>query len=662
MKFSFAASAFALLSSTSILRNANAQLREAATSPLEMVVSANNLATDAGKAILAAGGTAVDAMIAVQTVLGLVEPQSSGIAGGSFVVYYDGTTDQLTTYDAREKAPAGATETRFQNEDGASLDFNDAWQSALSVGVAGVPQLLEDMHGKYGSLPWADLFEEAKRLATDGFEFTHRTEDNANELLEMNDSCEDGERLFFRDPVAFDYFINAEDCTAKPAGTFVTNPEYAATMDAIATDGASAFYTGDIAEDIIAKVAADRNPTGDALITLEDMMNYDIIERTPVCKTYRDMYDICGMGPPSSGALALGQIFGVLENFELPESSDDPDTVHLFTQAMRLAFADRNLYVGDPDFITVPVEGMLNSTYLSERAALIDVAMDMGSATPGAPPGTYDPSAPQMRTYEGGTSHISIVDQYGNAISMTTTVESYFGSGLMVRGFLLNNQITDFSFENVDGDGVPIANRVQPSKRPRSSMSPTIVLNPDGTLAYLAGSPGGFRIIGYVSSALMLMIDYGYDPQEAANTPHKQNQNGDTELETPTPGITTEYDIEALTEALTLKGHTVVERGGETSGLSLIEVLMEDGSFLGGADPRRDGTAGGRASLETPEEMTEVPVEEETEGPAVEETTEGPVEEKTELPVVEEATTAPVEDSEDTDFGVNEVSKSVDEP
>ena len=650
MKLSFTATALASLSLLLLggETRVNAQLRQAATSPVEMVVSANNLATDAGKAVLAAGGTAVDAMIAVQTVLGLLEPQSSGIAGGSFVVYYDGTTGELTTFDAREKAPAEASEARFQNEDGTSLDFNDAWQSALAVGVSGVPRLLEDMHAKYGMLPWAGLFDQAKSLATDGFNFTHRTEDNANELLEMNDSCEDGGRLFFRDPVAFDYFINADDCTAKPAGTFVTNPDYAATMDAIAAGGADAFYTGDIADDIIAKVAGDRNPTGDPLITLQDLMDYEVIERTPVCKMYRGMHNICGMGPPSSGALALGQIFGILENFDLPESPDDVDTVHLFTQAMRLAFADRNLYVGDPDFITVPVEGMLNSTYLAERAGLIDMDMDMGSATPGVPPSTFDPSAPQMRTYEGGTSHISIIDQYGNAISMTTTVESYFGSGLMVRGFLLNNQITDFSFENVDGDGVPIANRVQPSKRPRSSMSPTIVLNPDGTLAYLAGSPGGFRIIGYVSSALMLMIDYAFDPQEAANTPHKQNQNGDTELETPTPGMTTEYDVGALDEALTLKGHTVVERGGETSGLSLIEVVMEDGSFLGGADPRRDGTAGGRAAIEPAEPMESMAPD--SMAPS------GDVEE-----VDMEEEDMPEEESEDPDFAAQEESESVDE-
>jgi gamma-glutamyltranspeptidase / glutathione hydrolase len=243
--------------------------------------------------------------------------------------------------------------------------------------------------------------------------------------------------------------------------------------------------------------------------------------------------------------------------------------------------------------------GMLDPAYLAERTMLIDPMMDMGTATSGTPPGVYDPTTPQIKTYEGGTSHISIVDQYGNALSMTTTVESYFGSGLMVRGFLLNNQVTDFSFENKDGDGIPIANRVQPNKRPRSSMSPTIVFDSaTGNLKYLAGSPGGSRIIGYTSQALVAMIDYGLDPQAAVNTPHYQNRNGDTELETPQDGVTSDYDIVSLTAALEALDHVVVERGGEESGLSLIEAT-EDG-YLGGADPRRDGTAGGRSSLQAP--------------------------------------------------------------
>ena len=582
---------------SSLLLPACAQeLKEATATDIEMVVSANFLATKAGEQVLAEGGTAIDAMIAVQTVLGLVEPQSSGIAGGAFLVYFDGETGTLTTFDARETAPSGATEERFiDNSTGASLDFFDAWQSALSVGVPGVPRMMEFMHGKYGKLPWADLFEPAKTLALEGFNFTQRTEDNANELLAENPSCED--RLFFRDPVAFEYFVN-EDCTAKPAGTFVTNSDYADTLDLLASGGADAFYTGAVAEDIIAKVKADRNPTGDPIITMEDLAGYEVVEREPVCKTYRGSYNVCGMGPPSSGALAVGQILGILENFNISDFSPlDVNTVHLFTQAGRLAFADRGLYVGDADFITVPVEGMLDEEYLAERASMIDINADMGTASPGTPPGTYDPTAPQSRSFESGTSHISIVDEFGNALSMTTTVESYFGSGLMVRGFLLNNQITDFSFEPADENGTLIANRVQPNKRPRSSMSPTIVFDSDGALAYLTGSPGGSRIIGYTAQSLVSMLDYGLDPQEAVNVPHYQNRNSDTEIEEPQPGITLDYDFDALFEALELRNHTVVPRGGETSGLSIIQVT--DDGFLGGADPRRDGTAGGRVSSGT---------------------------------------------------------------
>jgi gamma-glutamyltranspeptidase/glutathione hydrolase len=327
---------------------------ESAFSPIEMVVSANNLATDAGKRILAMGGTVVDAMIAVQTVLGLVEPQSSGIAGGAFcVLYYNGT---LTTYDAREKAPSGATETRFQDEDGNSLDFLDMWQSALSVGVPGVPRLMEDLHQMYGSVSWAELFVDAILLATNGYEQTGRTVEDANELFAENPSCD--ERLFFRDNVTFDYFFDTESCTPKPEGTLMTNPEYAETLDAIIKGGANAFYAGEIAQAIIDKVNADRNPTGDALITLEDLANYEIVERPPVCKMYRGSYNVCGMGPPSSGALAIGQILGILDNFDLSDTGDrqSVETVHLFTQAMRLAFADRDQYVGDMDFITVPIE------------------------------------------------------------------------------------------------------------------------------------------------------------------------------------------------------------------------------------------------------------------------------------------------------------------
>lgn len=280
--------------------------------------------------------------------LGLVEPQSSGIAGGAFAVYYSADEQKLTTFDAREKAPSQATEERFILDD-EEMGFEDAWQSALSVGVPGVPKLLQDLHDKYGVLEWAELFQPAIRIATNGWSLTQRTEDNANELLQMNEDCFDP--LFFRDPIAAEFFLDLnatteEDCPmAKPAGTLMTNPAYAATMMALAEGGSDAFYSGEIAEAIVAKVAADRNPTGDAIITFQDLVSYQIIEREPICQPYRDFGEICGMPPPSSGALALGQIFGILETFQLDPDPWATSTVHLFTQAMRLAFADRNLYV-----------------------------------------------------------------------------------------------------------------------------------------------------------------------------------------------------------------------------------------------------------------------------------------------------------------------------
>jgi gamma-glutamyltranspeptidase/glutathione hydrolase len=601
MKLAIALTSLILLVPASCAQDAG--LLKAFATGVEMVATANFLATDAGEKILAAGGTAIDAMIAVQTVLGLVEPQASGIAGGAFLVYYDAMSGNLTTFDGREKAPSKATEQRFIDPlTGESIAFFDAWQSALSVGVPGVPRMMEHMHDRYGGLPWADLFEQAKTLALEGFHFTERTSDQVNELLRYNGALPCDERVFFRDPAAFEYFANP-DCTAKPAGTFVTNSDYADMMDLLASGGADAFYTGAVAEEIIAKVASDRNPTGDPTISMQDLADYEVIEREPVCKSYRGNYDVCGMGPPSSGAIAVGQILGILENYDfsalgLGPGPQDVDTVHLFTQATRLAFADRNQYVGDADFVTVPVEGLLNEVYLRERAGLIDMAMDMGTALPGNPPGTFDPSAPQTRSSEFGASHVSIVDKYGNAISMTTTVDSYFGSGLMVKGFLLNNQIADFSFEPVDASGTPIANRVQPNKRPRSSMSPTIVLNNDGSLAYLTGAPGGSRIIGYTAQSLVSMLDFGLDPQEAVNVPHYQNRNFDTEIEVPQPGITDGYDYNALFTALTARGHSVQPRQEETSGLSIVQVLAD--GFLGGTDPRRDGSIGGRLATPAP--------------------------------------------------------------
>ena len=568
----------------------------------EMVVTANPLATEAGAKILKLGGTAADAMVAVQTVLGLVEPQSSGLGGGAFIVYYDAKTGKTTTIDAREKAPAAATEDRFSG-----LGFSVAWQSGLSVGVPGTPKMMEYMHKRYGKLPWQRLFVPAKVLAQKGFKLTERTSSQVADLLDENTGCGDDERLYFRDPAAFEYFVNTDDCTAKPAGTLMRNKAYANTLKALARKGADAFYYGPIAQDIADAVQGDLNIPGD--MTVADLANYDVVEREPVCIDYRG-YNVCGMGPPSSGALAVGQILGILENFDLAGYLPlDVEVVHLFAQAGRLAFADRGKYVADSDFITVPVEGMLDKEYLKERAKLI-TDMDMGTADPGSPPGVFDPYSPDTTAKLSGTSHVSIVDRYGNALSMTTTIESSFGNGVLVRGFLLNNELTDFSFNPVVG-GIPVANRVQPNKRPRSSMSPSIVFNSDGKVELVTGSPGGSRIIGYTAQSIMNILDFGLDPQEAINVPHYQNRNSYTELETPIPGITLDYDADALAEQLRNEyKYSDVRIQSMTSGLSNIQVV-ESGRcgkgkghgkghhnkcsyLIGGADQRRDGAVGGR--------------------------------------------------------------------
>lgn len=584
-------------------------LPQAITNNKEMVVTANPLATAAGAKILKKGGTAADAMVAVQAVLSLVEPQSSGLGGGAFVVYYDARSGKTTTIDAREKAPSAATEDRFVGQGG----FVASWQSGLSVGVPGTPRMMEYVHDKFGKLKWKKLFRPAIKLAKKGYPLTARTSDQVAGLLTNNTSCDD--RLFFRDPTAFEYFT--EDCVAKPAGTIIKNPEYVKTLKSLARHGADAFYTGKIAQNIVTAVQGDLAIGGD--MTEADLANYDVVERPPVCLNYRG-HNVCGMGPPSSGALAVGQILGILENFELSGHPLDIENVHLFTQAGRLAFADRGRYVADSDFVTVPVEGMLDKDYLKSRADLI-TANDLGVTEPGTPPGDFDPLAPDNSAKNSGTSHVSIVDRYGNALSMTTTIESSFGNGVMVNGFLLNNELTDFSFSPVNSTtGEAVANRVQANKRPRSSMSPTIVFDKRGNVEIVTGSPGGSRIIGYTAQSIVSMIDFGFDPQEAINVPHYMSRNGSTtDLEIAIPGVTLDYDSAALEQALIDRGHNarvIVQ----TSGLSIIQVIRKPKKhhhynwkskgyghhyyygwkhrnktvLVGGADKRRDGTVGGR--------------------------------------------------------------------
>lgn len=579
----------------------------------EMIVTPHPLATAAGEDVLNRGGTAADAVVAVQAVLTLVEPQASGLGGGAFAVYHKAATGETITIDGREKAPAAATEDRF-----AGLpNFFVAWQSGLSVGVPGVPRLLERLHQRFGQLQWNTLFGSAQKLASEGFELSERTSSIVNVLLSFNPSCTADERLFFRDPTAFEYFVDVDTCTAKPAGTIMTNPALSETFAALANDGADAFYKGTIASAIVAAVQNDLNIPGD--MTTEDLESYKVVEREPVCFEYRDT-TICGMGPPSSGGLTVGMMLGILENYNLTDGPLDVETVHLFTQADRLAFADRNMFAADSDFVDVPVEGLLDKEYLEERANLI-TERDMGMASAGVPQGiVMSERAADSRRKNTGTSHISIVDRYGNALSLTSSIEAPLGNGVMIGGFLLNNELTDFSFAPMDEDGNPIANRVEANKRPRSSMSPTIVFDADGRINLLTGSVGGSRIIGHTVKSLVNMLDFGLDPQEAIDLPHFQNNNEETtKIEALIPEVIQDYatarsqnqsikridelisgyDTAELSESLAARGHVVEIEDEMSSGLAVI-LVTDEGALVGGADKRRDVAIGGSNSTSEP--------------------------------------------------------------
>ncbi|MEY2934905.1 MAG: gamma-glutamyltransferase [Pseudomonadota bacterium] len=542
-----------------------------------MVVTANPLATDAALTALRRGGNAIDAFVASQLVLGLVEPQATGLGGGGFLVYYDAKRRQLQTYDAREKAPAGATERLFLKPDGTELGFSEAVLSGRSVGVPGVPMLLAVAHRAHGKQRWASLFESALQLAENGFVISPRLSAqiaaNATNLA--------------RDPAAAAYFLNP-DGSAKAAGTLLENPAYAETLGGLRRDGASGFYSGKIAADIARAVQQD--PAAPGSLTPADLASYRVVVRAPVCGAYR-VFEICGMGPPSSGGVMVAQLLGLLEPYDMAAAG--PGTlrsVHLFTQANRLAFADRALYLADPDFVDVPVAGLLDPAYLASRSSLILEDRDLGTATPGVPPGAArrdaaDASFPRF----GGTSHSTIRDACGNMVSTTTTVESPFGNNRMVDGFLLNNELTDFAFTPTI-NGSPVANRVEPNKRPRSSMAPTIVFDPDGEVAYTAGTPGGASIIAVTAQTLIEMIDWKLTPQQAAAFPHFLNNNGNTLLETTLPSVNGPLDLNMLAPALTAMGHTVTS-GAVVSGTGIIQV--SPAGLIGGADPRREGTVGG---------------------------------------------------------------------
>lgn len=575
-------------------------LRTKATTAQEMVVSANPLASAAGARVLRAGGNAIDAAIAVEAVLGLVEPQATGIGGGGFMVYYDAATKKVTSFDARETAPAAANGYYFYNAAGQALDFSTAVFSGRSVGVPGTVKLWETVSRQHGAKPLAFALLPAIELAIQGFAISPRMAASIDSY-KANLAQDDNARLYFLNP----------DGSGKPAGTVLRNPAYAQTLARIAFTGPQAFYGGRVARDIVAAVTTDARAGGPGSMTLADLDGYKVIERTPVCGPYR-AYVVCSMGPPSAGGIAELQILGILGHVDLAAlGPNDVQTVHAFLQANRLAFADRNLYVADPAYVPVPTAGLIDPGYLDTRAALLTTGpLAPGLAAPGTPPsvgaaGTADATPPRF----GGTSHSSVIDRFGNVVSQTITVESPFGNNRLVDGFILNNELTDFSFDP-GPDSAPVANRVQGGKRPRSAMTPTVVLTQDGKPAFVAGSPGGASIIGTTTQSVVAMVDFGLDPQQAANQAHFQNNNtGQTTLESlfsdsippgqpggapaGATGLIGPFDVRSLIPELTALGWSIPNSPSVlTSGLSLIKVVP--GGLEGGADPRREGTAVGR--------------------------------------------------------------------
>ncbi|EKE84750.1 gamma-glutamyltransferase [Idiomarina xiamenensis] len=535
-----------------------------------MVAAATPLAANAGYHMLEQGGSAIDAAIAVQAMLTLTEPQSSGIGGGAFILYWDNNEKKLYSIDARERAPLAATPSLFLDSQGNAPRWIDAVVGGRSVGVPGVLRGLELAHQRWGKLDWQPLFAETIDKAEQGFKVSPRLAKLVE--LEINPGLR-------KMPTASDYFFP----NGKPlqAGTLKKNPELADTLTRIAEQGADAFYQGELAQQLVS--AVQQSPIAPGKLALQDLTQYQAKLREPVCQGYHQ-YQVCGMGPPSSGALTIGQLLGILEQTNIAEQQpNSAEAVHLFTQASRLAFADRDYYIADSDFVEVPSEAMLAPDYLASRASLI-TDNDMGSAEHGQPvAGEWG----QDLAYElPNTSHVSIVDAEGNALSMTTSIEMGFGSTVMVNGFLLNNQLTDFSLQPRDQQGRLIANRVEAGKRPRSSMSPTIVLSEDGQrVVHVIGSPGGSRIIDYVAQTLVALLDWDMTMQQAVALPHVTNRNDYTALEQGTA-------ITDVAEALKARGHEVKVMS-LNSGLHGITVTAE-GGLQGGADPRREGIAKGQ--------------------------------------------------------------------
>ncbi|NLQ16452.1 gamma-glutamyltransferase [Marinomonas sp. M1K-6] len=529
-----------------------------------MVATANPEASQVGYDILKAGGSAIDALVAVQMTLGLVEPQSSGLGGGAFAVYYDATTQKLTTFDGRETAPREATPELFQDEKGQPLSFYDAVVGGRSVGTPGTVKLMGELHTRYGKMLWADLLAPAETLAQAGFIVSPR----------LADAIKGSAERLSRYPATKAYFFNL-DGTPREAGSRLQNTQYYATLRTLATYGADEFYNGQIAQNIISQVQGALDNPG--VLSAQDLTSYRVKERAPVCLPYKE-YDICGMGPPSSGALTIGQILGITEHFDLAKMGpNSPEAWQIIGDASRLAFADRGRYIADTDFVPMP-QGLLDKSYLAERAKLITPGKALSAVSAGEPEWRHPiKQADDVSIELPSTSHISIVDKEGNAVSVTTTIENGFGSHLMSNGFLLNNELTDFSFKTYQ-DGYPIANRLEPGKRPRSSMSPTIVMKNDKPYL-VVGSPGGSRIIGYVAKTLIAHLEWDMDIQEAITLPNRLNQFGTFNLEKGTQAV-------SLEKSLTEMGFKVSVQD-LNSGVQ--GIVIEDKELLGGADPRREG-------------------------------------------------------------------------
>jgi gamma-glutamyltranspeptidase/glutathione hydrolase len=540
-----------------------AATEQTAPPPRQMVAAANPLAAEAGMAMLRQGGTATDAAIAAALVLGLVEPQSSGLGGGAFLLHYEAGRRAVAAYDGRETAPRRAGWDLFLKPDGTPMAFWDAVVGGRSVGTPGLLRMLELAHRDHGRLPWARLFQPAIRLAEDGFAVSPRLHD----LIAGDDYLK-------RYPATAAYFHDSAG-NPLPVGALLRNPAYAATLRAVAAGGADAFYRGPLAIALVDAVrgAAD-NP---GLLSYADLRGYQAKRREALCLPYRQ-WIVCGMPPPTSGGVAVLQILKLLEPFDLAALEPaSPEAIHLVAEASRLAFADRNHFLADSDFVAVPLDRLLDPSYLAARAKLIDPAASMGDASPGL---DSQQAAAPFQPDPPSTSHLSVVDTAGNAVSMTASIESAFGSRVMANGFLLNNELTDFSFRP-EADGRPVANRVEAGKRPRSSMSPTLVLDRQGRFVMAIGSPGGSRIIGYTAKAVIAALDWELSLQDAVALPNFVNRNGATDLESGT-------EITAAERALRALGHeiNIIEM---TSGLH--GVRRTAGGLEGAADPRREGVA-----------------------------------------------------------------------